>query len=160
MYTSLVVVYVYKKQRKQTARSGKLYNMQGTAPRLPPKNRPHQTPRSTAITCPPTKPLRGIGHLTLGGRLQVPAGAPLALLITGGPRQTAAPGCRRPRPHRHLRPAASLKGKPVANSFNRPWFEFGSQRSTGWASTAARRRRLSPLRRLRSFSKGCFCSNQ
>ena len=37
---SLVLLYVYKKQRKQTARSGKLYNMQGTAPRLPLKKPP------------------------------------------------------------------------------------------------------------------------
>ena len=160
MFTSLVVFYVYKKQRKQSARSGKLYNVQGTAPRLPTKNRPHQMPRRTATACPPTKPLRGICHLTLEGRLQVPNGAPLTLVLAVGPRQTAAPICRRPATHRRLRPAASLTGRYVANCFNRPWFECGSQRSTGWASTVARRGRLSLLRRLRPFFDCSFCNNR
>ena len=160
MLTSLVVVYVYKKQRKQTARSGKLNNMQGTAPRLPPKNRPHQTPCRTATACPPTKRLRGICHLTLEGRLQAPNDAPLTLVLAVGPRQTAAPICRRPPPHRRLRPAASLTGRYVANCFNQPWFECGSLRSTGWASTAARRGCLSLLRRLRPFSSCSFCNNR
>ena len=119
---------------KQTARSGKLNNMQGTAPRLSTKNRPHQTPCRTATACPPTKPLRGICCLTLEGRFQVPNGAPLTLLLAVGPRQTAGPICRRPPPHRRLRPAASSTGRYVANCFNQPWFECGSLRSTGWAS--------------------------
>ena len=157
---SPIVLYAYKKQSKQKASLGKLHNAQGTARRLPTKTQPHQTPRRTATACPPTKPPRGICQPTLGGRLQAPGGARTPLLLATGPRQRASSGCRSPQRHRRRRPAAKLTTKSVLSCNSWPWSECGSRRSAGKVSTVAHCQHLVALRRLFTFSSGCFCNNQ
>jgi len=157
---SFVLLYVYKKQSKQKASSGKLYNVQGTAPRLPVKKRRRGTPRRTVPMRPPTKPLRGICHLTLGGRLQAPEGARPSHLVAAVPHQRAVGVHRRPPPHRRRRPAACSTRKPCSNCCSRPWLKCGSQRSTGKAAIVHRRTRMAVLRRLRTFPNSCFCAQR
>ena len=134
--------------------------MQGTAPRLPVKKRCRGTPRRKVHTRLPTTPLRGICHLTLGGRLQAPEGAQPSRLVAAGPHQRAVGVHRRPPPHRRRRPAACLTREPCSNSFCWPWLKCGSQRSTGKAATVHRRTRRAVLRRLRTFPNSCFCAQR
>jgi len=157
---TLVLLYVYKKQGKQKASSGKLHSVQGTATRLPVKNRRRGTPRRTVPMRPPTKPLRGICHLTRGGRLQAPEGARPSHVVAAGPHQRAVGVHRRPPPHRRRRPAACLTRKPCSNCFSRPWLKCGSQRSTGKAASVHRRTRMAVLRRLRTLPNSCFCTQR
>ena len=107
----LDTLLTYKKQSIQKASSGKLYSVQGTAPRLPVKNRRRETPRRMATACPPTKPLSGNCHLLLEGRLQAPGAAWPSHLLPVCPPQRAVVGYRRPPPHRRRRPAACLTRK-------------------------------------------------